>query len=219
MIPKAALVSQRGLFSIHFLLSAPADRSGGTEEICGAAFDGFHSSWVMELFLKKKNLFRLYNDLTNRGYFWSQKVTIRHSETDLQFGDVFISWLQVIISKVDQINPSPAFLWLHTSLTPLLGLCSSCLQLFPVPLQTLSKRIVQSRLNSTLVGIFTIIIVFLSAFINIVSSHFMSFPKWVILLFSCGSFQSTEHFASALIGLVLLWRALTDLWPRSVYLQ
>uniref|UniRef100_A0A7N6A5A5 Adenylate cyclase type 5 n=1 Tax=Anabas testudineus TaxID=64144 RepID=A0A7N6A5A5_ANATE len=35
------------------------------------------------------------------------------------------------------------------------------------PLQTLSKRIVQSRLNSTLVGVFTIIIVFLSAFINI----------------------------------------------------
>uniref|UniRef100_A0A8C5H5L9 adenylate cyclase n=1 Tax=Gouania willdenowi TaxID=441366 RepID=A0A8C5H5L9_GOUWI len=43
----------------------------------------------------------------------------------------------------------------------------SCLQLFPVPLQTLSRRIVQSRLNSTLVGVFTIIIVFLSAFINI----------------------------------------------------
>ncbi|XP_036966098.1 adenylate cyclase type 5 isoform X1 [Acanthopagrus latus] len=42
-----------------------------------------------------------------------------------------------------------------------------CFGLFPVPLQTLSKRIVQSRLNSTLVGIFTIIIVFLSAFINI----------------------------------------------------
>uniref|UniRef100_UPI003AAB46E0 adenylate cyclase type 5 n=1 Tax=Centroberyx gerrardi TaxID=166262 RepID=UPI003AAB46E0 len=43
----------------------------------------------------------------------------------------------------------------------------SCFGFFPVPLQTLSKRIVQSRLNSTLVGIFTIIIVFLSAFINI----------------------------------------------------
>uniref|UniRef100_A0A665WHN5 adenylate cyclase n=1 Tax=Echeneis naucrates TaxID=173247 RepID=A0A665WHN5_ECHNA len=40
-------------------------------------------------------------------------------------------------------------------------------KLFPVALQTLSKRIVQSRLNSTLVGVFTIIIVFLSAFINI----------------------------------------------------
>ncbi|XP_029981554.1 adenylate cyclase type 5 isoform X1 [Sphaeramia orbicularis] len=48
-----------------------------------------------------------------------------------------------------------------------------CFGLFPIPLQTLSKRIVQSRLNSTLVGVFTIIIVFLSAFINIFtcSSH------------------------------------------------
>uniref|UniRef100_A0AAR2L001 Adenylate cyclase type 5 n=1 Tax=Pygocentrus nattereri TaxID=42514 RepID=A0AAR2L001_PYGNA len=40
-------------------------------------------------------------------------------------------------------------------------------QLFPLPLQNLSKRIVQSRLNSTLVGVFTIVLVFLSAFINI----------------------------------------------------
>uniref|UniRef100_A0A8C7Z1N3 Adenylate cyclase type 5 n=1 Tax=Oryzias sinensis TaxID=183150 RepID=A0A8C7Z1N3_9TELE len=39
--------------------------------------------------------------------------------------------------------------------------------IFPVSLQTLSKRIVQSRLNSTLVGVFTILTVFLSAFINI----------------------------------------------------
>uniref|UniRef100_A0A6Q2XNF5 Adenylate cyclase type 5 n=1 Tax=Esox lucius TaxID=8010 RepID=A0A6Q2XNF5_ESOLU len=43
----------------------------------------------------------------------------------------------------------------------------SCFGLFPVPLQNLSKRIVRSRLNSTLVGVFTIILVFLSAFINI----------------------------------------------------
>ncbi|XP_042587582.1 adenylate cyclase type 5 isoform X1 [Cyprinus carpio] len=43
----------------------------------------------------------------------------------------------------------------------------SCFGFFPVPLQTLSKRIVQSRLNSTLVGVFTIVLVFLSAFINI----------------------------------------------------
>uniref|UniRef100_A0A8B9LY84 adenylate cyclase n=1 Tax=Astyanax mexicanus TaxID=7994 RepID=A0A8B9LY84_ASTMX len=39
--------------------------------------------------------------------------------------------------------------------------------LFPVPLQNLSKRIVQSKLNSALVGVFTIVLVFLSAFINI----------------------------------------------------
>uniref|UniRef100_A0A3B4D7D1 Adenylate cyclase type 5 n=1 Tax=Pygocentrus nattereri TaxID=42514 RepID=A0A3B4D7D1_PYGNA len=43
----------------------------------------------------------------------------------------------------------------------------SCYVLFPLPLQNLSKRIVQSRLNSTLVGVFTIVLVFLSAFINI----------------------------------------------------
>ncbi|KAJ8407132.1 hypothetical protein AAFF_G00288080 [Aldrovandia affinis] len=43
----------------------------------------------------------------------------------------------------------------------------SCYGLFPVPLQTLSKKIVQSRMNSTLVGVFTIVLVFLSAFINI----------------------------------------------------
>ncbi|XP_074550484.1 adenylate cyclase type 5 isoform X2 [Halichoeres trimaculatus] len=42
-----------------------------------------------------------------------------------------------------------------------------CFGLFPAALQTLSKRIVQSRLHSTLVGVFTIILVFLSAFINI----------------------------------------------------
>uniref|UniRef100_A0A8C7YWA8 Adenylate cyclase type 5 n=1 Tax=Oryzias sinensis TaxID=183150 RepID=A0A8C7YWA8_9TELE len=42
-----------------------------------------------------------------------------------------------------------------------------CFGIFPVSLQTLSKRIVQSRLNSTLVGVFTILTVFLSAFINI----------------------------------------------------
>uniref|UniRef100_A0A8C2Z3R2 Adenylate cyclase type 5 n=1 Tax=Cyclopterus lumpus TaxID=8103 RepID=A0A8C2Z3R2_CYCLU len=40
-------------------------------------------------------------------------------------------------------------------------------QLFPPPLQSLSRRIVQSRMNSTLVGVFTIVLVFLSAFINI----------------------------------------------------
>ncbi|XP_048095676.1 adenylate cyclase type 5 [Alosa alosa] len=43
----------------------------------------------------------------------------------------------------------------------------SCFGVFPVPLQTMSKHIVQSRLNSTLVGVFTILLVFLSAFINV----------------------------------------------------
>ncbi|XP_071978192.1 adenylate cyclase type 5 isoform X5 [Engystomops pustulosus] len=46
------------------------------------------------------------------------------------------------------------------------SLIYSCIKLFPSPLQTLSKKIVQSRTNSTAVGICTIILVFLSSFIN-----------------------------------------------------
>ncbi|XP_028599192.2 adenylate cyclase type 5 isoform X2 [Podarcis muralis] len=42
----------------------------------------------------------------------------------------------------------------------------SCVKLFPAPLQTLSRKIVQSRTNNTIVGVFTIVLVFLSAFAN-----------------------------------------------------
>ncbi|GCC33162.1 hypothetical protein chiPu_0011630 [Chiloscyllium punctatum] len=41
-----------------------------------------------------------------------------------------------------------------------------CVKLFPHPLQRLSRKIVQSKLNSTIVGVFTISLVFLSAFVN-----------------------------------------------------
>lgn len=50
----------------------------------------------------------------------------------------------------------------------------SHIQLFPAPLQTLSKKIVQSRTNSTLVGVFAIILVFLSAFVNMVRASIPS---------------------------------------------
>lgn len=42
------------------------------------------------------------------------------------------------------------------------------LKLFPAAMQTVSKKIVQSRTNSTLVGVFSIILVFISAFVNMV---------------------------------------------------
>ncbi|XP_035129896.1 adenylate cyclase type 5 isoform X2 [Callithrix jacchus] len=42
----------------------------------------------------------------------------------------------------------------------------SCIKLFPSPLQTLSRKIVRSKMNSTLVGVFTITLVFLAAFVN-----------------------------------------------------
>uniref|UniRef100_A0A669EXE5 Adenylate cyclase type 6 n=1 Tax=Oreochromis niloticus TaxID=8128 RepID=A0A669EXE5_ORENI len=38
--------------------------------------------------------------------------------------------------------------------------------IFPAAMQTVSKKIVQSRTNSTLVGVFSIILVFISAFVN-----------------------------------------------------
>lgn len=43
------------------------------------------------------------------------------------------------------------------------------MKLFPAAMQTVSKKIVQSRTNSTLVGVFSIILVFISAFVNMVS--------------------------------------------------
>lgn len=88
-------------------------------------------------------------------------------------------------AQINQINiPNSCFsVLVSVPLTHSLALIfffspPQCSQLFPVPLQTLSKRIVQSRLNSTLVGVFTIIIVFLSAFINIVSCRLTEFHVW-----------------------------------------
>uniref|UniRef100_A0AAZ3QX96 Adenylate cyclase type 6 n=1 Tax=Oncorhynchus tshawytscha TaxID=74940 RepID=A0AAZ3QX96_ONCTS len=43
-------------------------------------------------------------------------------------------------------------------------------KLFPAALQTLTKKIVQSRTNSTLVGVLTIILLFMSAFVNMVGT-------------------------------------------------
>ncbi|KAJ8283061.1 hypothetical protein COCON_G00055800 [Conger conger] len=63
----------------------------------------------------------------------------------------------------------------------------SCFGLFPVPLQTLSKKIVQSRINSTLVGVFTIILVFLSAFINIFTCSSSDIRSCVGLEFNISS--------------------------------
>ncbi|KTF74087.1 hypothetical protein cypCar_00029070, partial [Cyprinus carpio] len=69
---------------------------------------------------------------------------------------------------------------------------------FPVPLQTLSKRIVQSRLNSTLVGVFTTILVFLSAFINIY------FSSCVLLsLLACSVFLQVSSIGKLFLMLFI----------------
>ncbi|XP_035265353.1 adenylate cyclase type 5 [Anguilla anguilla] len=76
----------------------------------------------------------------------------------------------------------------------------SCFRLFPVPLQTLSKKIVQSRINSTLVGVFTIILVFLSAFINIFTCSTSDIRTCLALEFnvSSGSVNACHVHNSAL---------------------
>uniref|UniRef100_A0A8C1GMN7 adenylate cyclase n=1 Tax=Cyprinus carpio TaxID=7962 RepID=A0A8C1GMN7_CYPCA len=74
----------------------------------------------------------------------------------------------------------------------------SCFGFFPVPLQTLSKRIVQSRLNSTLVGVFTIVLVFLSAFINIY------FSSCVLLsLLACSVFLQVSSIGKLFLMLFI----------------
>uniref|UniRef100_H3BWU3 Adenylate cyclase type 6 n=1 Tax=Tetraodon nigroviridis TaxID=99883 RepID=H3BWU3_TETNG len=53
-------------------------------------------------------------------------------------------------------------------LTNILFVCAiySCIKRFPAALQSVTKKIVQSRTNSTLVGVFTILLLFISSFAN-----------------------------------------------------
>ncbi|KAL1021441.1 hypothetical protein UPYG_G00013290 [Umbra pygmaea] len=79
----------------------------------------------------------------------------------------FICFIQIVI-----FPHTPVMLGIYISifiiLANILFICAiySCIKLFPAVLQTVSKKIVQSRTNSTLVGVFTIILVFISAFVN-----------------------------------------------------
>lgn len=61
-------------------------------------------------------------------------------------------------------------------------------KLFPVALQTVTKKIVHSRANSTLVGVFTILLLFIASFANMVGTctlHFCTVSRLQLL---------TRHF-------------------------
>ncbi|XP_053705347.1 adenylate cyclase type 6 isoform X2 [Synchiropus splendidus] len=79
----------------------------------------------------------------------------------------FISFIQIVI-----FPHTPVMLGIYISifiiLANILFICAiySCIKLFPAAMQTVSRKIVQSRTNSTLVGVFTILLVFISAFVN-----------------------------------------------------
>uniref|UniRef100_A0AAY4CIP3 Adenylate cyclase type 6 n=1 Tax=Denticeps clupeoides TaxID=299321 RepID=A0AAY4CIP3_9TELE len=61
---------------------------------------------------------------------------------------------------------------LHGSGSHLSSVFRFMLQLFPGALQTFSTKIVQSRTNSTLVGVVTVVLVFNAAFVNMVGGSF-----------------------------------------------
>ncbi|XP_013874863.1 adenylate cyclase type 6 isoform X2 [Austrofundulus limnaeus] len=79
----------------------------------------------------------------------------------------FICFIQIII-----FPKTPLMLGLYISifiiLANILFICSiySCIKRFPAAFQTLTKKIIQSRSNSTLVGVFTILLLFISSFAN-----------------------------------------------------
>ncbi|KAJ8257433.1 hypothetical protein GJAV_G00185550 [Gymnothorax javanicus] len=90
----------------------------------------------------------------------------------------FISFIQIVI-----FPHTPLMLGIYISifiiLANILFICAiySCIKLFPVAMQTVSKKIVQSRTNSTLVGVFTILLVFVSAFVNMFACNTESLLK------------------------------------------
>ncbi|XP_077370127.1 adenylate cyclase type 6-like isoform X2 [Festucalex cinctus] len=78
----------------------------------------------------------------------------------------------ICIIQMIVLKTTPLMLGLYISifiiLTNILFICSiySCIKLFPASLQTLSRKIVQSRANSTLVAVFTILLLFIASFAN-----------------------------------------------------
>uniref|UniRef100_A0A671XTF6 Adenylate cyclase type 6 n=1 Tax=Sparus aurata TaxID=8175 RepID=A0A671XTF6_SPAAU len=78
-----------------------------------------------------------------------------------------ICFIQIII-----FPKTPLMLGLYISifiiLANILFICAiySCIKFFPDALQTVTKKIVQSRANSTLVGVLTILLLFISSFAN-----------------------------------------------------
>uniref|UniRef100_A0AAY4AZR8 Adenylate cyclase type 6 n=1 Tax=Denticeps clupeoides TaxID=299321 RepID=A0AAY4AZR8_9TELE len=82
----------------------------------------------------------------------------------------FISFIQIVIFPHTSVMLG-IYVSIFIILANILFICAiySCIKLFPVAMQTVSKKIVQSRTNSTLVGVFTIILVFVSACVNMFS--------------------------------------------------
>nr|XP_061802245.1 adenylate cyclase type 6-like isoform X3 [Nerophis lumbriciformis] len=123
----------------------------------------------------------------------------------------FISFIQIVI-----FPHTPVMLGIYISifiiLANILFICAiySCIKLFPAAMQTVSKKIVQSRTNSTLVGVFTIILVFISAFVNMYFSYSV-----LLTLLACSVFLQISSIGKlALMLLIQLIFLLLVEWPQ-----
>ncbi|XP_060912706.1 adenylate cyclase type 6-like [Labrus mixtus] len=78
-----------------------------------------------------------------------------------------ICFIQIIIFPRTKVMLG-LYITIFIILANILFICAiySCIKLFPNALQTLTKKIVQSRAHSTLVGVLTILLLFISSFAN-----------------------------------------------------
>uniref|UniRef100_A0A8C7F9T0 Adenylate cyclase type 5 n=1 Tax=Oncorhynchus kisutch TaxID=8019 RepID=A0A8C7F9T0_ONCKI len=163
-------VSPRLVLSRHFIFRNTQENLNPEDEVdefLGRAIDARSIDRLRSEHVKKFLLTFREPDLEKK---YSKQVDSRFGAyvacASLVF--LFICFIQIVI-----VPHSTLMIGFYTTCLIILvavmfvSAVYSCFGFFPVPLQTLSKRIVQSRLNSTLVGVFTIILVFLSAFINI----------------------------------------------------
>ncbi|CAN9516150.1 unnamed protein product [Ophioblennius macclurei] len=79
----------------------------------------------------------------------------------------FIAFIQWIVFPNTTLMRG-LYISIFVILVNILFVCAiySCIKVFPSVLQTLSRKIVQSRANSTLVGVFAILLVFVASFAN-----------------------------------------------------
>ncbi|NXW93585.1 ADCY6 cyclase, partial [Alopecoenas beccarii] len=79
----------------------------------------------------------------------------------------FICCLQIVVFPHSPLMLG-VYIGIFILLATILFVCAvySCVTLFPAALQRLSRKIVQSRAHSTVIGVFTILLVFIAAFVN-----------------------------------------------------
>ncbi|XP_053704628.1 adenylate cyclase type 6-like [Synchiropus splendidus] len=92
----------------------------------------------------------------------------------------FIAFIQMVVFP-NTVLMLALYLSIFIILANILFVCAiySCFQMFPAALQTLSQKIVQSRTNSSLVCVLTILLLFTSSFANMFSCSRESVPECV----------------------------------------